>query len=149
MYFSRTFKALNFDFQIQGLSRTFKVRANPVLMSCHGLKIQMTTCWILSVLLAWTSVWVLTQSIGSQVSRRSSYAGFVADSLIQVAKLLMPLLSPGQEISIGCFLRHTWCLVSCVTCRKVVKMEPCLSQNGTLHPGGPCLLLSLVRGKDL
>ena len=29
MYFSRTFKALNFDFQIQGLSRTFKVRANP------------------------------------------------------------------------------------------------------------------------
>ena len=30
MYFSRTFKALNFDFQIQGLSRTFKVRANPV-----------------------------------------------------------------------------------------------------------------------
>ena len=28
MYFSRTFKALNFDFQIQGLSRTFKVRAN-------------------------------------------------------------------------------------------------------------------------
>ena len=32
MYFSRTFKALNFDFQIQGLSRTFKVRANPVCM---------------------------------------------------------------------------------------------------------------------
>ena len=31
MYFSRTFKALNFDFQIQGLSRTFKVRANPVI----------------------------------------------------------------------------------------------------------------------
>ena len=30
MHFSRTFKALNFDFQIQGLSRTFKVRANPV-----------------------------------------------------------------------------------------------------------------------
>ena len=30
MYFSRTFEALNFDFQIQGLSRTFKVRANPV-----------------------------------------------------------------------------------------------------------------------
>ena len=30
MYFSRTFKALNFHFQIQGLSRTFKVRANPV-----------------------------------------------------------------------------------------------------------------------
>ena len=30
MYFSRTFKALNFEFQIQGLSRTFKVRANPV-----------------------------------------------------------------------------------------------------------------------
>ena len=29
MYFSRTFKASNFDFQIQGLSRTFKVRANP------------------------------------------------------------------------------------------------------------------------
>ena len=29
MYFSRTFKALNFDFQIQGLSRTLKVRANP------------------------------------------------------------------------------------------------------------------------
>ena len=29
-YFSRTFKALNFDFQIQGLSRTFKVRPNPV-----------------------------------------------------------------------------------------------------------------------
>ena len=29
MFFSRTFKALNFDFQIQGLSRTFKVRANP------------------------------------------------------------------------------------------------------------------------
>ena len=29
MYFSRTFKALNFDFQIQGLLRTFKVRANP------------------------------------------------------------------------------------------------------------------------
>ena len=29
MYFSRTFKALNFDFQIQGLSRTFKVHANP------------------------------------------------------------------------------------------------------------------------
>ena len=29
MYFSQTFKALNFDFQIQGLSRTFKVRANP------------------------------------------------------------------------------------------------------------------------
>ena len=30
MYFSRTFKALNFDFQIQGLLRTFKVHANPV-----------------------------------------------------------------------------------------------------------------------
>ena len=29
MYFSQTFKALNFDFQIQGLSRTFKVCANP------------------------------------------------------------------------------------------------------------------------
>ena len=29
MYFSRTLKALNFDFQIQGLSRAFKVRANP------------------------------------------------------------------------------------------------------------------------
>ena len=35
MYFSRTFKALNFDFQIQGLSRTFKVRANPVF-KCWG-----------------------------------------------------------------------------------------------------------------
>ena len=32
MYFSRTFKALNFDFQIQGLSRTFKGRANPELI---------------------------------------------------------------------------------------------------------------------
>ena len=32
MYFSRTFKALNFDFQIQGLSRTFKVHANPEFM---------------------------------------------------------------------------------------------------------------------
>ena len=29
MDFSQTFKALNFDFQIQGLSRTFKVCANP------------------------------------------------------------------------------------------------------------------------
>ena len=29
MYFSRTFKALNFDFQIQGLLRTFKVHAKP------------------------------------------------------------------------------------------------------------------------
>ena len=29
MYFSQTFKALNSDFQIQGLSRTFKVRVNP------------------------------------------------------------------------------------------------------------------------
>ena len=34
MYFSRTFKALNFDFQIQGLSRTFKVRANPAQYTC-------------------------------------------------------------------------------------------------------------------
>ena len=33
MDFSRTFKALNFDFQIQGLSRTFKVRANPVILN--------------------------------------------------------------------------------------------------------------------
>ena len=30
MYFSRTFKALDFDFQIRGLSRTLKVRVNPV-----------------------------------------------------------------------------------------------------------------------
>ena len=35
MYFSRTFKALNFDFQIKGLSRTFKVRANPALKSLY------------------------------------------------------------------------------------------------------------------
>ena len=38
MYFSRTFKALNFDFQIQGLSRTFKVRANPVIKLLVSLK---------------------------------------------------------------------------------------------------------------
>lgn len=30
LQFSRTFKALNFYFEIQGLSRTFKARANPV-----------------------------------------------------------------------------------------------------------------------
>ena len=35
MYFSRTFKALNFDFQIQGFSGTFKVRANPGDVSSH------------------------------------------------------------------------------------------------------------------
>ena len=34
MYFSRTFKALNFDFPIQGHSRTFKVRANPETTYC-------------------------------------------------------------------------------------------------------------------
>ena len=39
MYFSRTFKALNFDFQIQGLSRTFKVRANPVYIAQFYLTI--------------------------------------------------------------------------------------------------------------
>ena len=38
MDFSRTFKALNFDFQIQGLSRTFKVRANPVLSTKAWLR---------------------------------------------------------------------------------------------------------------
>ena len=31
MYFSRTFQALNFD--IQGLLRTFKVSANPVIIA--------------------------------------------------------------------------------------------------------------------
>ena len=36
MYFSRTFKALNFDFQFQGLSRTFKVHANPVYKGLYG-----------------------------------------------------------------------------------------------------------------
>ena len=43
MCFSRTFKALNFDFQIQGLSRTFKVRANPV-GNTFGLKITDSFC---------------------------------------------------------------------------------------------------------
>ena len=40
MYFSRTFKALNFDFQIQGLSRTFKVRANLVVV--NSVKLHLT-----------------------------------------------------------------------------------------------------------
>ena len=38
MYFSRTFKDLNFDFQIQGLSRTIKVRANPVSRREYSLR---------------------------------------------------------------------------------------------------------------
>ena len=38
MYFSRTFKALNFEFQIQGLSRTFKVRANLFIINSVGRK---------------------------------------------------------------------------------------------------------------
>lgn len=37
---------------------------------------------------------------------------FVADSSTLVAKLLMPSLSRGQEITIGCFLHRTWFRVS-------------------------------------
>ena len=40
MYFSRTLKALNFDFQIQGLSRTFKVRPNPAILLLLLFKLQ-------------------------------------------------------------------------------------------------------------
>ena len=42
MDFSRTFKALNFDFQIQGLSRTFKVHANLRQSQVYALKIALT-----------------------------------------------------------------------------------------------------------
>ena len=46
MYFSRTFKALNFDFQIQGLLRTFKVCANPVT-DCHILSVIVSVYYLI------------------------------------------------------------------------------------------------------
>ena len=50
MYFSWTLKALNFDFQIQGLSRTFKVRANPELkgkLLLESNKLNIVSGWLL------------------------------------------------------------------------------------------------------
>ena len=70
---------------------------------------------------------------------------FCSTFLNPVVKLLMPSLSHVQGITIGCFLHHTWLLVFCATCQ----MEGRMSRNGTLHPGGPCLLPSMVRGGGL
>lgn len=49
---------------------------------------------------------------------------FVADSLTLVVKLLMPSLSLGQGITIGCFLHHIWFLMFCARCRMEGRMEP-------------------------
>ena len=49
MDFSRTFKALNFDFQIQGLSRTFKVSANPVYTSILYTSILLSAIYLICI----------------------------------------------------------------------------------------------------
>jgi len=48
MQFSRTFKALNLYFEIQGLSRTLKARANPGRMS-EMCQCKLSWFWLSSI----------------------------------------------------------------------------------------------------
>lgn len=83
-----------------------------LLTSCRKLKIQMTQSFLFCLL---GQVWALTLSTGLWVCRVGSWTDYVVDSSTLVVRLWMPSLSHGQGITIGCFLHHTWFLMSCAT----------------------------------